>query len=416
MRLLYVTTSYNAALLDRVHEEFLLRLIEQGHEATILVPDPSRDRTERWQIEHGAIDVVRPAVSMTRLDRILNRISIALTEYSHFLTFLRTYLQYLRQHPEFDIIHVESVYPLGAVAAIASWFDRRPFVPTIRGGDLIADDAIGYGFARFKRVRWLLKLVFARSAAIRAVSPMAARMAIQFGCPEAKIITIGRNIRDEYFERDTAAFRMTSRATIRERYAQINGRKVIVAAGRLLPVKGFDDLIKAMAALPDTIALICGPNRIDETIGDYGAYLANLTQEKGVQDRVIFTGGIPREEMAMYFASADVLAVPSLIEGGNRTVLEGAALGVPFVASDTAGTPDFFQPNEGIAVPPQRPDLLAAALATILHETAEQWAQRSAACEQRAQQFYSPQVATTVVRAYQAIIARLSAKSQQSLI
>ncbi|HYF64137.1 MAG TPA: glycosyltransferase [Herpetosiphonaceae bacterium] len=404
MRMLYATTSYNAALLDRVHEEFLLRWQELGHSATIIVPDPGRQRRERWAFEEAAIPVARPAVSATRADRALNWLSKRLTEYDYFLTLLRAYLAYLRRHPEIDIIHVESVYPLGAVAAVASLVDGRPFVPTIRGGDLIADTRIGYGFARFRRVQWLLRLTFARAAAVRAVSPGAAVMARQFGCPADKLITIGRNIRDEYFLADPAAFRAQSRASLRAQYPQIAGRQVIVAAGRLLPVKGFDDLIKAMAALPDAVALICGPNRQDEKLGDYGAYLAGLAAQRGVSERVIFTGGIPREDMARYFAGADVLAVPSLIEGGNRTLLEAATLGVPFVASDTAGTPDFFTPAEGLAVPPQRPDLLAAALAALLAESPEQRARRAAACVARSRQFHSPAVARTIAATYAAIL------------
>ncbi len=71
MRMLYFTTAYNAALLDRVHEEFLLRWQALGHEASILVPDASRERQSRWLVEDGAIKVYRPAVSMLRSDRLL---------------------------------------------------------------------------------------------------------------------------------------------------------------------------------------------------------------------------------------------------------------------------------------------------------------------------------------------------------
>ncbi|MFD3166329.1 glycosyltransferase [Herpetosiphon sp. NSE202] len=407
MRMLYFTTAYNAALLDRVHEEFLLRWQELGHEACILVPDPNRERQSRWLVEDGAIKVYRPAVSMLRSDRVLNNLGRRLTEYSYFFSLLRDYLHFLRQHPEIELIHVESVYPLGAIAALASLVDGRPFVPTIRGGDLIADDSISYGFARYKRVQALLKLTFARAAAIRSVSPSASAMAKQFGCPEQKIITIGRNIRDEYFERDQAAFRAESRAWLRQTYPAIAGRKVIVAAGRLLPVKGFDDLIRAMVGLPQAVAIICGPNRVDEKLGDYGEYLTQLAQDYGVADRIILTGGIPREQMPQYFAGADVLAVPSIIEGGNRTVLEAATLGVPFVATRSAGTPEFFSAAAGINIDPHRPDQLWAGLTTILAERREQAQARSQRCQQEAQQFYSPQVAQRLATLYAAILAKL---------
>src|SRR5262245_2269157 len=108
MRMLYATTSYNAALLDRVHEEFLLRWTALGHGAAIIVPDPRRERVARWLVEDGAIPVVRPAVSSTRADRALNWLSKHLTQYDYFATMLRAYLGYLRHHPEIEIVHVES--------------------------------------------------------------------------------------------------------------------------------------------------------------------------------------------------------------------------------------------------------------------------------------------------------------------
>lgn len=400
MRLLYATTSYHAELLDRVHEELLDRWIELGHQATVLVPDLDRATRNHWQIEEGAFPVVRAAVNMAPLDRALNRLGTLGFGYAPFFTLLRDYLLYLRRHPEIEIVHVESVYPIGAIAAIASLVDPRPFVPTIRGGDLIADDDIAYGYARLPIVRPLLRLTFARAAAVRAVSPGAATMATEFGCPPAKLLVIPRNIRNEYFLPDPAAFRAMQRQWLRTRYPEIAGRKVIVAAGRLLPVKGFDDLIRAMSALPDAVALICGPNRIDERLGDYGAYLLRLAAERGAAERVMLVGAVPREEMARHFAGADVVCVSSLIEGGNRTVLEAAALGVPFVATETAGTPAFFTPDQGLAVPPRRPDRLAAALAKILAETAAERATRQAALERAAGRFGSREAARALAAEY----------------
>lgn len=403
--LLYVTTSYDATLLDRVHEEFLLRWLDLGHQATILVPDPRRDRESGWTCEPGRLPVVRPAVSRTRAQRVTNWLSRRLLHYDSFFNLLRAYLRFLREHPEIDLIHIESVYPLGAIAAVASVLDRRPFVPTIRGGDLIADDDSGYGFARFRIVRVLLRLTFARAAVVRALSPTADAMARRYGCPPGKLMTIPRNIRDEYFVPDPAAFRAAQRAWLRDRHPEIGERQVIVAAGRLLPVKGFDDLVRAMSALPDAVALICGPNRQDERVGDYATYLTTLATERGIQNRIVLVGAVARAEMPRYFAGGDVLAVPSLMEGGNRTVLEAAALGIPFVATETSGTPAFFTSAEGLAIPPRRPDLLAAGLARLLAESAAERKARQIACHNAAQRFMSGPVAQAMEDLYRRVLA-----------
>ncbi len=411
MRLLYFTTAYNVGHLDRVHEEFLEQWIALGHEVTILVPDTRRDRSERWSHETDAIvPVVRVAVSAKWFDRALNWISSRVFHYDYFLTLLLSYLSFLRQHPHFDLVHVESIYPIGAIAALASFIDRRPFVPTIRGADLMANDDIGYGYARFPLTRALIRLTFARARAVRAVTPGAGEMARRYGCPAAKIIMIPRNILASFYLHDLESFRSEQRAWLEREHPEIVGKQVIVSAGRLLPIKGFDSLVRAMAALPDAIVLICGANRQDEQFGDYAAYLTRLIAECGVGERVKLVGAVPGDQIERYFVAADVLAVASIIEGGNRTLLEAASLGTPFVATETAGTPDLFTTSEGLTVPPRRPDLLAAALARVLAESPAQREQRRQACIQSTRRFKAADVARTLADAYKGLLSHSTAR------
>jgi glycosyltransferase involved in cell wall biosynthesis len=279
-------------------------------------------------------------------------------------------------------------------------------VPTIRGGDLIADDTIGYGFARFRSVRLLLRMAFHRAAVVRAVSPGARAMAIRFGCPPEKITVVPRNIREDCFVDDVPAFRAACRREIAARYG-LDGRTIVVAAGRLLPVKGFDDLVRAMprllAEIPSAVALICGPNRVDPQVGEYGAYLERLAREVGVGQHVILTGQIAPERMASYLAAADAVAVPSLIEGGNKILVEGAALGTPFVATDTSGTIGFFTASEGVSVPTRQPERLAVALIELLADRVA-WERRSAACLAGRARFHSHSVAAAMQQVYQRAI------------
>jgi teichuronic acid biosynthesis glycosyltransferase TuaC len=408
VRLLYFTTAYNVDHLDRVHEEFLEQWVALGHQVTILVPDTRRDRTERWTHEDATVPVVRVAVSATWFDRAANWISHRVFHYDYFLTVLRAYREFLSQHREYDMVHAESIYPIGAIAALVSFFDRRIFVPTIRGADLMANDDIGYGYARFPLTRALIRLTFARSRAVRAVTPGAGKMARAFGCPPDKIVTIPRNILASFYHDNPEGFRDEQRRWLEKEHPEIRSKQVIVSAGRLLPIKGFDDLVRAMSALPDTIVLICGANRQDERLGDYAAYLKRLIAERGVADRVKLVGAVPGDQIARYFAAGDVLAVSSIIEGGNRTLLEAASLGTPFVATDTAGTPDLFTSAEGLVVPPRRPDLLADALARILAESPEARVQRREACVVSARRFKALDVARTLADTYTRLLDGLS--------
>jgi glycosyltransferase involved in cell wall biosynthesis len=401
MNILYFTTAYESGIFgNRIHEEFLARLIDLGHSAAVLTPDTRRRSGARLAAEPGTPAVTRAAVSATRADRLANLLSKRLVHYDHFATSLRGYRAYLRAHPEVDLVHVESVYPLGAVAALAG--DARPFIPTIRGGDLIADTSIAYGFARFRSVRFLLRRTFARAALVRAVSPGARDMALRYGCPPEKIFVVPRNIRDECFVDQVPVFRAERRRLIEERHG-LAGRTIVVAAGRLLPVKGFDDLVRAMPALlervPGAAVLICGPSRDDVLLGDYGAYLRGLIDEHGIAGRVVLVGHVPPEQMVDYLAAADAIAVPSLIEGGNKILVEGAAVGTPFVATETSGTVGFFDASQCLSVPVRAPERLAAALAELLTDRGA-WQSRSAACLAGRDHFRSTEVARAMVEAY----------------
>ena len=92
MNLLYFTTAYDSGMFgNRVHEEFLARLHERGHQATVLAPAPGRRSGPRLQIEPGTPPVVRAAVSATRAARAANFASGRLAHYDHFLTALAGY-------------------------------------------------------------------------------------------------------------------------------------------------------------------------------------------------------------------------------------------------------------------------------------------------------------------------------------
>jgi teichuronic acid biosynthesis glycosyltransferase TuaC len=415
VNLLYFTTAYEHRLIGNpIHEEFLAHFLDAGHTATVLTPTPLRQAGERLLAEPGAPPVVRAAVSMRLADRLLNRLSGLLFHYDYFINLARAYRAYLQAHPEIDIVHAESVYPIGAVAALAG--DSRPFIATIRGGDLIADTSIGYGFARFRAVRLLLRLTFARAALVRAVSPGGRAMALQFGCPPEKIVTVPRNLRDDYFVADVPAFRASRRALIAERHGLPN-HTIMLAAGRLLPVKGFDDLIRALPAViervPNAAVLVCGQNRVDERLGDYAAYLRRLAQQHGVAERFILVGEVPFRQMADYYAAADVVVIPSLMEGGNKTLSEGTLFGTPFVATETAGTIGFFDSAHGTSVPVRDPQRLAAALIELLSDRAA-WQRRSTACLAERNRFRSSAVVEDMVQVYQRAIALRPARGRSA--
>ncbi len=147
-----------------------------------------------------------------------------------------------------------------------------------------------------------------------------------------------------------------------ERLGVPAGAPLVLAAGRLHPVKGFDVLLRAMPLLPRVHVLIAGE-------GGGRAALSALAGELGVADRLHLPGW--RHDMAGLLAAADVLACPSRHEPLGNVVLEALSAGCPVVASRTAGPVELIEPGAtGLLVPVEDAPALAAAIAAVLSDPA----------------------------------------------
>jgi glycosyltransferase involved in cell wall biosynthesis len=135
--------------------------------------------------------------------------------------------------------------------------------------------------------------------------------------------------------------------------------------GRLIPLKGVDVLLRAVA-LDDRLDLDVYGGGPDEAV------LRELAARSGLTDRVTFHGHVDEAALVDVFPTFDVLAVPSVTTDGwveqfGRVVVEGQASGVPVVASDSGALPDVVG-ETGLLVPPSDPAALAAALVRTLDE------------------------------------------------
>ena len=148
----------------------------------------------------------------------------------------------------------------------------------------------------------------------------------------------------------------------------------VLAVGRLVPKKGFDDLVRACAALRRTgtevrVTLLGdGPER---------ATLTGLAAELGVADLVHLAGAADAARVAAAMRRAAVLAVPCVITpDGDRdalptVVIEAMAHGLPVVATDVNGLPEMVEDGvSGCVVPQRDPDAFAAATAALLADPA----------------------------------------------
>jgi len=133
---------------------------------------------------------------------------------------------------------------------------------------------------------------------------------------------------------------------------------VVVGLGRLVPIKGFDLLVRALPAvaaqIPSTRVVLVGD-------GAERGRLDALACALGVGARLDLAGEV--FGVTTHLAAADVLAVPSHNEGMGRVMVEAMALRIPVVATAVGGIPDVVVDGEcGRLVAPEDADAFSAAL------------------------------------------------------
>jgi glycosyltransferase involved in cell wall biosynthesis len=103
----------------------------------------------------------------------------------------------------------------------------------------------------------------------------------------------------------------------------------LLAVGGLVPRKGLDTLVAAMAHVPaDVRLMLAGPS------GEAEPELRQRAAAPGVSGRVKFLGAVDEAQLAALYRGALALCFPSVSEGFGLPVVEAMAAGVPVIASD----------------------------------------------------------------------------------
>ena len=161
--------------------------------------------------------------------------------------------------------------------------------------------------------------------------------------------------------------------------------RLIAAAGRLVPYKGFNVLLKALRQI-DAQLIIIGAGPLQRE-------LERNIRSFGLSDRVLLTGQIDRDEMKFIFHAARVFAFPSVTpaEAFGLVQLEAMASGLPVInTSLPTAVPEVARHGaEALTVMPNDPKALAAALVKVLDD--EEFAARlGQAGQERARKEFSP--------------------------
>jgi glycosyltransferase involved in cell wall biosynthesis len=134
--------------------------------------------------------------------------------------------------------------------------------------------------------------------------------------------------------------------------------------GSLIPLKGLDVLLKAMARMNAQSAwtlTVAG-------VGPEKGYLRSLATELEINTNIRFLGSVPSARIPQLMNNHHLLILPSYREGRPSVVLEAMAAAMPVLATDVDGTRELIQHGQtGWLVPPGDVDALSGALAALLN-------------------------------------------------
>ncbi len=396
---------------NRIHAEVIAAWRQHGVDAEVITLAAGlRQPVSEW---HDDILVHRLPVSAHIGLKLANRALGVVLHYPYLVGALLHYRRFLRQH-RYDLVHVETAFPLGLIATLTPPDLHPPLAVTLPGADIMSEPEYDYGYGRFRTVRALLPYVFRRATVLRADSPQIRDLAIRLGAQPEKITTVPYNITVDSYPPDNidlGLLRTQCRTQIIARHGLDPQRPLVVSLSRLHPFKGVAYLIEAVSLMQSRgvrpQAVIVGPSRRTPRFGDYGEYLTRLAAEQHIADSIVLTGAVDHATTHAYLAAADAVVVPSVAESFNRVAVEAVAVGTPVVVTATTGVSVYIHKEQcGLIVEPRSPVAIANALVQLLTDQCA-WQEYSANGPTMAAKFSSTAIATALLHLYKTAIPEL---------
>ena len=256
----------------------------------------------------------------------------------------RTIAGLIRRGERFDAIDAHYFFPDGVAAILLGrWFDL-PVVITARGSDIT-------WFQTQALPRRMIVWAARHAAGIVTVCRALKDELVRLGADDEKIVVLRNGV-------DAKRFAPMPMKIARARLQLPADGKIIASVGALIPRKGHELVIDALASLPGVRLVIAGSGPLRSVLESHAA-------RTGVADRVNFLGQMAHDDLPAVYSAADASVLASENEGWANVLLESMACGAPVVATDAGGSSEVVAAPEAGAIVRERS---ASAIAAALHD------------------------------------------------
>lgn len=285
--------------------------------------------------------------------KVWGRDNLATASLFSLLTFAPTALYEgwrLCQANKFDVLNAQFVVPSGLPARIlADWF-KIPFVLSFIGGDLY-DPSKGVSPHRHWWLRCIIGWIAEGAQARTAISTDTKKRAESIYGVKKKIVVTHLGITPAHAPGFT-----------RPGLGLPENVPLFVSVGRLIPRKGYGELLTVWREVPDAHLAIVGD-------GPLANKLKQLTTEYGLADRVTLMGYLTEEKKQQVLQAADAYVSASWHEGFGLVFLEAMEAGLPIVTTNRGGQSDFLIDGQNaLLVPVGDEQKLQAAIRRLLSD------------------------------------------------
>jgi glycosyltransferase involved in cell wall biosynthesis len=344
MRICRVSRSFPPTVggLERHVQLLSLHQARHGHEVWVLQPEVE------GELESG-VRLVR--VALGRLSGwICGGRTAAKTATFFFAARAALVARRLHRDKRFDVMHIHG--DLIEAAFLGSWarFSRVPVVLTLHAG-----------LNRRPLYRWLASYFFRLIDGFLVVSPTILETLLGLGIDADRVAVISSGVDTSRFRPAAEHERRAARVTL----GLSDSEMLVVSVGRLHPMKGYPELIRAAADFgamkpPRFVIVGDGPDR--ETLRRQAHDLPNVR----------FVGNVGHSDVTSFLHAADVFVLPSTdlhgtTEGVPTALIEAMACGLPVVCTNAGGMSHVIQDDRnGLVVPQRDASSLRAALEKLL--------------------------------------------------